>query len=137
MGWFDNPSGAFAGSMGPLASFLANIPHHVVNGMDSAGRDLLGGYARAMNPAIMNEPFGAWQRLGALGMGAPAGALGEKLAAPSLAGVLNGGSYASDLARLINQSGQVFSQMAPQQSQGMTHDPYTGAIVDQQGNRWY
>lgn len=125
-----------AGLLGPSPS--GGLLDFILNGADTAGRDLFGGYYRAMNPAIMNEPFGAWQRLGMLGMSAPTGAVGNALAASSFANTLHGLGYGADAGRLFNMgAGAVTNQTTPTPQQGLLHDPYTGAFVDPQGQRWY
>lgn len=131
-------SGAAANSTA-MQPVIGSIPQGAASGSNDAISALLGAYARALNPAIMKEPFGAWQRLGALGIGAPAGSLAEGLAVPGLARTLSGGAGASEAGRLMNQSAVVAGQLAPQRpSQGyFIHDPYTGAFVDPQGQRWY
>lgn len=125
MGLYDQASGLFS---------------DVGNGVGNAAYNWLDLYNRAMNPAMLNEPLGAWRRLATLGASVPIGGVADSLAigGPALgkaalgADVLRGSSALANYAdNALNRSGYTKSPS------GTLYDPYTGAVIDSQGKRWY
>lgn len=122
--------------MSSLADILASAGDEIGSGVGNAASGWLDIYNRALSPAMLNEPLGAWRRLATLGASVPIGATADTLAigAPALAKTAIG----TDVLRGSDALANLLSNtVGSTQADHMTHDPFTGAFTDAQGKRWY
>lgn len=132
----DPEAAAAANSSEAISPVLAGALSEVNRGIGNASSGWLDMYNRALSPAMLNEPLGAWRRLAALGASVPIGATADSLAigGPALARAAVG----TDVLRGSDALANLLSNtLGPNQADRMTHDPFTGAFTDANGRQWY